>query len=170
MEGYGHYDDNYLVYNEAIHMYVPTRQGAKDLLGEDLALILNADTDVNPTTLPERYMIKAAMSVKDYILGASRTPSVPEWIMAQDRDMRGNVQEMLYAQLSYTLANGFIGEMSGINIQKGTAMRYEDMRGDLLVDRTVERIANEIMPKYGFCLRCGKALRPIPKKHYRVGY
>ena len=146
------YSDDYMIYDYNAHMYYLTPKAVMDIVGENLDTRLNTYGDTNTSTIAERFCRESAESLYDYIRDTCLSYSVMEFIMACDGRMRDKVKEMLVAIMRYHLKNGKIEEFNGMNVQKGTAMRVEDLRGDLDVPKRVVSMTHEIMPTYGFCL------------------
>lgn len=165
------YNDNYMKYDYSAHMYYLTPLAVKDIIGENLDTRLNAFGDSNPSTLAERFCRESAESLYDYIRDNCWSYSIMEYILACDENMRTKVQDMLIALMRYHLRNGKVEEFCGVNAKSGSAMRIEDLRGDLDVPKRIVTMTHEILPGYGFCLCNRTNLGQIrPDSYTRYNY
>ena len=166
-------DDNYMKYDYNRHRYYLTPRAAIDLCGANLDLLLDTFGDANSSTLAERFCRKSGNAFYSYVRTMTARYDIMEWIMACDPEQRARVQEMLIEQLEYNLSEAFPERKSGLNIERGSAMRLEDLRADLTVPGEVMSMAQEIMPRYGFSLLCTNylsALRLPNDKYARYNY
>lgn len=164
------FDDTVMEYDYRHHRYVLTERGVLEELGEDLRVILNADCDANPTTLPQRFLQKVSQVVYNYIRGQCSDWNYIEHILACDRRIRYLIEEMLIAQTAYVLQNGFTAMSSGIDASKGSVTDIFALRGWQKVADEVVTIVDTPLPYYGFALGYMGRIPCLHPCSYRLGY
>ncbi len=158
-------NDEYMIYDYRRHRYMLTEKAVLELLGENL----NDLTDGN-VTLKNKLLMDASADVYGYIYEDSRSPDYLERIMALDEDLRPIIQDMLLAQLEYTLYNGKLSLYAGINLAKQSALDISRIRNESKVAETVVQETHRILPGYGICLKyCGRLPSVCPSQRYK-GY
>ena len=158
-------NDEYMIYDYRKHRYMLTEKAVLELLGENL----NDLTDGN-VTLKNKLLMDASADVYGYIYEDSRSPDYLERIMALDEDLRPTIQDMLLAQLEYTLYNGKLSLYAGINLAKQSALDISRIRNESKVAETVVQETHRILPGYGICLKyCGRLPSVCPSQRYK-GY
>ncbi|MCI8945058.1 MAG: hypothetical protein HFE33_05255 [Clostridia bacterium] len=158
-------NDEYMIYDYRKHRYMLTEKAVLELLGENL----NDLTDGN-VTLKNKLLMDASADVYGYIYEDSRSPDYIERIMALDEDLRPTIQDMLLAQLEYTLYNGKLSLYAGINLAKQSALDISRIRNESKVAETVVQETHRILPGYGICLKyCGRLPSVCPSQRYK-GY
>lgn len=164
------YSDDYMAYDYSTHMYYITPDGALNLLGVNLNEELENFGQANNTTRALRFCKKSAQKVYKYIRKRCWSSNIMMRFMAKAPDLRDFIRdELLIPQLEYNVSNGFPDEFSGLNIAKGTAMRPEDLRGDLSVSDEVATNTKIPLTNYGFCLCQSRAMRVLPACIYDKG-
>ena len=177
-------NDEYMIYDYRKHRYMLTEKAVLELLGENL----NDLTDGNVTLKNKLLMDASADAFRDrksgsagmpkcasadvygYIYEDSRSPDYIERIMALDEDLRPTIQDMLLAQLEYTLYNGKLSLYAGINLAKQSALDISRIRNESKVAETVVQETHRILPGYGICLKyCGRLPSVCPSQRYK-GY
>lgn len=154
-----------MIYDYRKHRYMLTEKAVLELLGENL----NDLTDGN-VTLKNKLLMDASADVYGYIYEDSRSPDYIERIMALDEDLRPTIQDMLLAQLEYTLYNGKLSLYAGINLAKQSALDISRIRNESKVAETVVQETHRILPGYGICLKyCGRLPSVCPSQRYK-GY
>lgn len=164
------YDDKVMKYDYKTHRYVLTEKGVLNELGENLQLILDTGGDANPSTLADRFLKKISQTVYLYLYSDSMNEQWLEYILATYPPLRDWVQEMLLAQVLYTLVNNFVSDYSGVNIARGNAMDINALRGRAKIADEVEEIANRFIPGLGYSLKYTGQLGCVPCECYRRGY
>lgn len=158
-------NDEYMIYDYRKHRYMLTENAVLELLGENL----NDLTDGN-VTLKNKLLMDASADVYGYIYEDSRSSDYLERIMALDEDLRPTIQDMLLAQLEYTLYNGKLSLYAGINLAKQSALDISRIRNESKVAETVVQETHRILPGYGICLKyCGRLPSVCPSQRYK-GY
>ncbi len=158
-------NDEYMIYDYRKHRYMLTEKAVLELLGENL----NDLTDGN-VTLKNKLLMDASADVYGYIYEDSRSPDYLERIMALDEDLRPTIQDMLLAQLEYTLYNGKLSLYAGINLAKQSALDISRIRNESKVAETVVQETHRILPGYGICLKYrGRLPSVCPSQRYK-GY
>lgn len=158
-------NDEYMVYDYHRHRYLLTEKAVLELLGENL----NDLTDGN-VVLKNKLLTDASSDVYGYIYEDSRSPEYLERIMALDEDLRPIIQDMLLAQLEYTLFNGKLALYAGVNLAKQSALDISKIRNESKVAETVVQETHKIMPRYGVCLKyCGRLPKVCQSQRYK-GY
>ena len=158
-------NDEYMIYDYRKHRYMLTEKAVLELLGENL----NDLTDGN-VTLKNKLLMDASADVYGYIYEDSRSPAYIERIMALDEDLRPTIQDMLLAQLEYTLYNGKLSLYAGIKLAKQSALDISRIRNESKVAETVVQETHRILPGYGICLKyCGRLPSVCPSQRYK-GY
>lgn len=154
-----------MIYDYRKHRYMLTEKAVLELLGENL----NDLTDGN-VTLKNKLLMDASADVYGYIYEDSRSPDYLERIMALDEDLRPTIQDMLLAQLEYTLYNGKLSLYAGINLAKQSALDISRIRNESKVAETVVQETHRILPGYGICLKYrGRLPSVCPSQRYK-GY
>lgn len=164
------YDDDTMVYDYTTHSYRLTENYVLQEAGIVLSEILNPYGAANPSMAAQRFLKKSARSVYRYILQDCWSPQYIEFIMATDGRLRDRIREMLFAQFEYNVKNGFIEDLSGVNVAKGHTIDKDYLRDGVQVSQTVEQLANELLPYYGFSLKYAGWLPCVCKERYHVGY
>lgn len=166
------YDDNYMVYDYRLHMYVLTERSVAESLGVNLTELIPDLGTNNNTTMVKRRLVECSQAVYRYIYEDSWNSEFLEWILAKLPILRDKIYTMLLAQLSYILDNGQINAYSGINLAKGTAIDIKLLRGVAKVADTVQEIASkeDIGMGYNYPLKTACKLPCVPCELYRKGY
>lgn len=164
-------DDTVMTYDYTLHGYVLTPTGVKEELGEDLSMLLNADSDANPTTLPNRFLKQVSRSVYGYFKQkAGSNYSVIEYILAKDDRLRDDIKDALMSQVLYVLTNGFVNMQSGLNLASNTSLDLDKIRGETRVSQEVVIFAQTPLVDYGFCIGTITMLGRLREDIYRKGY
>lgn len=162
--------DEIMDYDYVNHRYVLTKKGVLEQLGEDLDVILNSTGDVDPSTLADRVLRRVSQTVYLYIYKDSMGRDFLEYILATYPPLREWVREMLQAQLTYVLINGFVSDYSGVNIAKGHTIDPTYLRDRARIAPEVEEIAMQTVPGLGVCLKYLGAFPCVPCGCYHKGY
>lgn len=161
------YDDDIMKYDMAAHRYILTKSGVFQELGINLDLEIQRPGRSNTA---DRFLKKISDSVYSYIYEDSNSAEWLEFQLAKNSALRDIIKEMLLAQVEYILDNNFLDDYSGVNIQKGTAMRRQDLRGSMHVSATVERLCRQDIKGVSYPLKSVFMLPSVPLSLYREGY
>ena len=160
-----------MIYDYAAHRYMLTETAVYQELGINLDTEFTDFEDSIRQRKKERFLKKVSDTVYGYIYQDSTNTRFLEWILACREDVRSAIQEMLLAQAEYVLeGNNFLQDFSGVNIAKGTAMRKDDLRGEIHVALRVVEMCKEYLGNLDFVLKTIIPLPDVPQEYYRVGY
>lgn len=143
------YSDQTMTYDFKRHQYVLTTQGVFLELGENLDTYFPTGSDSNQSTRAKRLLERISRKVYNYIYQDSMNASWLEFELAKQPFLRERIKDMLIYQLEYFLVNGDPTLNSGVNIDKGSAMDINQLRGRVKVADDTEILANEIIPQLG---------------------
>ena len=165
------FNDTMMIYDPQAHRYVLTETAVYQELGINLDTeFASFEQDVRQRK-KERFFKKVSDTVYGYIYQDSTNTRFLEWILACREDVRSAIQEMLLAQAEYVLeGNNFLQDFSGVNIAKGSAMKKDDLRGEMRVALRVVEMCKEYLGNLDFVLKTIIPLPDVPQQYYRVGY
>lgn len=167
---YQPYNDNIMTYDFKAHRYVLTEYGIFEKLGINLDSVFGEFEDDVRVRRKERFLKKVSDSVYGYIYQDNANDRYIEYVLAMNPTLRQSVEEMLIEQAEYVLdGNNFLQDFSGVNIAKGSAMKKEDLRGEMRVALRVVELCNSFIGDLPFTLKTIRLLPNVPCG-YREGY
>ena len=116
------YSDDAMTYTERWHRYVLTQQAVRDHLGVDLGEQLNTRGAVDRAAAAQMFLNTISREIYAFIYSCGSQNVVQEYLAAKHPAARDILFEAMLEQVSYTLLNGDIAKLSGIDVRKGTAM------------------------------------------------
>lgn len=165
------FNDTMMIYDFQAHRYVLTETAVYQELGINLDTEFDSFEQDIRQRKKERFLKKVSDTVYGYIYQDSTNSRFLEWILACREDVRSAIQEMLLAQAEYVLeGNNFLQDFSGVNIAKGTAMKKDDLRGEIRIALRVVEMCKEYIGNLDFVLKTIVPLPDVPQQYYRVGY
>lgn len=169
---YQPFNDTMMVYDVNSHRYILTETALMQHLGVNLDTEFDSfsETDIRQRK-KERFLKKVSDTVYGYIYQDTTNSRYLEYVLAMREDVRPAVQEMLLAQAEYVLeGNNFLQDFSGVNIAKSTAMKRDDLRGEMRIALRVVEMCKEYIGNLNFVLKTIVPLPDVPQEYYRVGY
>ena len=121
-------NDNYIKYDISTHRHTITEEYMRDEYGVELAGVLDSTGDINPATLPERWLNQVSILLHNYIYRYAKNRKITEYKLAMEDDWIDCLQEAMgQLALSLLLTNNNISLLTGINIQEGKKVDREDI-------------------------------------------
>lgn len=142
------FDDDYMIYDYTRRQYRLTLDGVTNLLNVNLVEKVKGDE-----TEAELILLQVSDDVYNYIANYSLYSAYlyKKWLIAKDADLREQFKVILADQLRYYIRSGagVLGDMHGVNIEKGRALSLNSIRGDVMVSASVERKLKQLGLMYG---------------------
>ena len=121
-------NNEYITYDIKRHRHTITEEYMRDEYGVELAGVLDSTGDINPATLPERWLNQVSIIIHNYIYRYAKNKKVTEYKLATDDNWIDCLQEAMgQLALSLLLTNNNISLLTGINIQEGKKVDREDI-------------------------------------------
>lgn len=141
------YDDEYMVYNYDTRQYEITLDAVSNLLNKNL-ITLARNTE-NAEIILKQVSDDVYNYIANYSLYSAYT--YKKWLIAKDERLRDEFRRILIDQMRYYINSGagVLGDMHGVNIEKGRALDLRNMRGDVMVSASVERRLKQLGLLYG---------------------
>jgi len=135
------YNDTDMEYDLDTRQYLLTVEGVSNLLGENLATLLGNTVKAN------LFCVEASDIVYNYIYSYSqiRQITIKRYTIAKDGDLRELFKRALIAQMRYMVRSGanLLGDMHGVNIEKGKALELSSLRGNVLVSAQTHNLLSQ---------------------------
>lgn len=133
--------NDYLIFDEPTQRYVLTKTAVEEMAGVDLSAWLNTFGDVNPASVPLRFLKRVSMLIYNFIekRTANDRGQINYLIKLSPRVREGFI-EALVNQTMYMLDTGDLGLQSGVNLKDGRAMRPDELRGIVRISPDAEDI------------------------------
>ena len=132
------YNDNEMVYDLSLRQYKLTVSGVKDILG------YNLEVDMGSIALANIFMNEISDIIYNHIYAYSQVKQIElkRYMIAKDKDLRELFKKVLLAQTRYAIRSGanLIGDMHGINFERGKALEEKQVRGDILISAQAQNI------------------------------
>lgn len=136
------YSDDAMTYSEKWHRYVLTPQAVRDHLGVDLETRLNTRGAVDRAAVAPAFLNSVSRELYAYIYSCGVQNAMQEFLAAKHPAARDILFEAMLEQVNYTLLNGDITKLSGVDIRKGTVMDRK-----ALVVAQIDPVAIEILSR-----------------------
>lgn len=136
------YSDGDMTYSEKYHRYVLTAQAVRDHLGVDLEARLNTRGVADRAAVVPAFLNTISRELYSYIYSCSVKNAVQEYLAAKHPAAREIILEAMLEQVSYTLLNGDITKLSGVDIRRGTVMDGRALRA-----AQIDPVAIEILSR-----------------------
>lgn len=116
------YNDEYMTYDYRAHKYRLTPFAVREMLAVSLEDRLNARGMTDKAAAPVAFLRVISDEIYAYIYSCNDKNLVQEFLAAKHPAARNILMEAMLAQVTYTLLNGDVSNLSGIDIRKGMAM------------------------------------------------
>lgn len=123
------FNDENMTYNYENHRYQLTPL-AVEKMGINLGQQLNPSGDNNPASLPERWLERVSMIIHNRIYNSNNAWLWLEYCLANVPRFRKVIQRAMEEQVIYMLTVGDLGLQTGVNIERGSSMNLNDLRGE----------------------------------------
>ena len=121
-------NNEYITYDINKHRHTITEEYMRDEYGVELAGVLDSTGDINPATLPQRWLNQVSILLHNYIYRYAKNKKVTEYKLATDDNWIDCLQEAMgQLALSLLLTNNNISLLTGISIQDGKKVDREDI-------------------------------------------
>jgi len=124
------YNDDEMVYDLDLRMYILTDVACNDYIGDDL---IGEEYFNGNTTKYDRFREEISEDIYEYIFSYTHVTSVKtkRYIMAKNPDLRESIKQALKYQLRYNVRSSanILKDMHGVNIEKGKALALSSIRG-----------------------------------------
>lgn len=147
------YNDETMIYDYKRHKYCLTVKGVFLELGENLDTYFPKGSDCNQSTMAKRLLQRISRKVYNYIYQDSMNTRWLEYELAKQPFLRERIKNMLVYQLEYFLVNGDSALSCGVNIDKGSTIDIQQLRGRVKIADDTEILANEVIPELGRSLK-----------------
>lgn len=135
------YNDNYMVYDLDTRQYVLTVEGVASLLG------INLDTELGDRVKSNAFVLEMSDIIYNYIYSYSHRSHIASkrHQIAKDEDLRELFKRTLLAQTRYAVRSGanLLGDMHGVNIERGKALDISKLRGNILVSAQAHNLLSQ---------------------------
>ena len=122
------YNDGDMVYDSTLHRYILTPEFVQRSSGIDLTVVLNSRGVSDKAALPVNYLRNISSVIYAHIYKASGDHFLAEYLAAKHPTARHLIKSAMLEQVLYTVANGDITKLSGVNVRSGSTMH----RGSLV--------------------------------------
>ena len=121
-------NNEYITYDIDKHRHTITEEYMRDEYGIELSGVLDGTGDINPATLPQRWLNQVSIIIHNYIYRYAKNKKVTEYKLATDDEWIDCLQEAMgQLALSLLLTNNNISLLTGISIQDGKKVDREDI-------------------------------------------
>lgn len=135
------YNDDDMVYDLSLRQYKLTVNGVKDILG------YNLEVDMGSIALANIFMNEISDIIYNHIYSYSQIKQIElkRWVIAKDENLRELFKRILLAQTRYAIRSGanLIGDMHGINFERGKALDIKQVRGDILISEQAKQMLKQ---------------------------
>lgn len=126
-------NNEYITYDINKHRHTITAEYMRDEYGVELAGVLDSTGDINPATLPERWLNQVSILLHNYIYRYAKNRKITEYKLAMEDDWIDCLQEAMgQLALSLLLTNNNISLLTGINIQEGKKVDRDDITKNVI--------------------------------------
>lgn len=134
------YNDDDMVYDLDNRQYLLTVSGVKNLLG------FNLEELTGSKELADIFCLEISDIVYNFIYSYTLLENMiyKRYMIAKDGDLRLLFKRILLAQTRYSVRSGanLLGDMHGVNIEKGKALRLDQLRGSVEISSQALRMLN----------------------------
>lgn len=116
------YSDADMTYNEATHRYTLTVEFVARETGADLLTVLNNRGIMDRTALANNYLREISSVIYSQIYASSTQSEIKEYLAAKHPAAREILKQAMLEQVLYTLSNGDIANLSGIDVRRGVVV------------------------------------------------
>lgn len=102
-------NDDYAIYDLKKHRYLVTPYAVEETLGISLGEVLNPEGDINPATLPERFIDFASLTLYTYIYSFNKDKDATEYYISLPRFREGIIDAQIQLIYSFLLNNKPLG-------------------------------------------------------------
>ena len=122
------YHDDDMRYSYRMHRYVLTPMAVREHLGVDLDTCLNTRGAADRAAVAPAFLNMISSEIYAYIYSCSTQNDVQEYLAAKHPRARDVIMQAMLEQVSYTLLNGDVSKLSGVDVRKGTVMDRRALR------------------------------------------
>jgi len=121
-------NDKYITYDLDTHRHTITEEYMRDKFGIELSNELDSTGDINPATLPKRWLNQISILIYNFIYRYAKNKYVTEYKLANEEERIDCLQEAM-GQLAFSLllVNNNISLLTGISIQDGKKVERTDI-------------------------------------------
>ena len=137
---------DYIEYSLTTHRYTLKEEYMKDVYGIELTSVLDSTGDINPATLPKRWLDRISRNVYNFIYGQLKEPmqrKVREYKLAMESDWIDCLQDAMGEQAFATLSENNDNTLnSGIDVEKGKVTDRIDLQKAAVAITTENTLRN----------------------------
>lgn len=100
-----YYDDEYMFYDIRKHRYILYPDALQNLYGINLIDVLDSDSDIDPETLPERFLDRASLILYTYMYSWAENKDKTEYVLSLEGKREGIKDAMLEYVYSLLMNN-----------------------------------------------------------------
>jgi len=136
-------NNDYITYNIATHRYTLTEAYMQEYYGISLISVLDSTGDIQPETLPKRWLNQVSLTIYNYIYKYADNKKVTEYKLANESEWIDCLQEAM-GQLAYSmlLLNTNIGLFNGIDLGEGKKIERIDIAQGVVPVQVEEILRN----------------------------
>lgn len=116
------YNDGDMTYSYRWHRYTLTTQAVRDHLGVDLDTCLNTRGAIDRAAVAPAFLSSISREIYTFIYSCSSYNEMQEYLAAKHPAAREILLDAMLEQVNYTLINGDISKLSGVDVRRGTVM------------------------------------------------
>lgn len=122
------YHDDDMRYSYRMHRYVLTPMAVREHLGVDLETCLNTRGATDRAAVAPAFLNTISSEIYAYIYSCSSQNDLQEYLAAKHPRARDIIMQAMLEQVSYTLLNGDVSKLSGVDVRKGSVMDRRSLR------------------------------------------
>ena len=103
------YSDDYMIFDKNTNRYILTEKYTVDVMGLDLAGMINERNGINPQILIKRFLTDVSDDIYEYIHSHSIYNAEQDYCIAKYPSLRAIIQKAMDQQLMYSRFNGLLG-------------------------------------------------------------
>lgn len=145
------FSDQSMVYDYTTHRYTLTKECVFNELGINLDVRLNTALNDNPSNAADIALKQVSRRVYNFIYSRCGNKLYIELLLAKYEPCRNVLKECMLNEVRYFLANGNLGEYSGVNLANNSAMELSPLRDSRIVSQDTEATLYQPLPN-GVCL------------------
>lgn len=138
------YNDEYMTYDERAHKYRLTPFAVREFLAVDLSDRLNARGMTDKAAAPVAFLRVISDEIYAYIYSCNVNNLVQEFLAAKHPAARNILMEAMLAQVTYTLLNGDISALSGVDIRKGMVMDRNALKAARIAPVAIDVLSKDL--------------------------
>lgn len=131
-----------MLYDQNMHVYILTPEYVARMTGEDLYTRLNTRGLVDRTAFAKNFLKNVSRVVYSFIYSNKSEKFFREYLLAKHEGLYPIIKDALLEQCIYTLSNGDISKLSGLDIRRGALIDRTAMR-KVMISPVVEDLLNQ---------------------------